>query len=117
MFRRRSCLAVLAIAANLYSAAGASDKGAAEDAADVIASRVLEVTNVVLHNHIDPPVRQQMILSAVQALYRAADREPPKDLSAKISQLAEPAKVTEYLRSIQAEFKSLDDIETILTNG
>jgi carboxyl-terminal processing protease len=95
----------------------AASEGTAEDAADAIASRVLEVTNVVLRNHIDPPVSQQMILSGVQALYRAADREPPKDLSATISQLAEPAKMAEYLRSVQAEFKSLNDIETILTEG
>jgi C-terminal peptidase prc len=117
MFRKLSCIAVLALAVSLRSAVAASDKGPAEVAPDVIASRVLEVTNVVLQNHIDPPVRQQMILSGVRALYRAAEREPPKDLSDKISQLAEPGKIAEYLQSIQAEFKSLGDIEAILTNG
>jgi carboxyl-terminal processing protease len=117
MFRKHFCVAVLALAVSLHSLGAASDKGAAENAADVIASRLLEVTNVVLQNHIDPPVRQQMVLSGVRALYRATDREPPKDLSATISQLAEPAKMAEYLRSVQAEFKSLDNIETILIEG
>ena len=96
MFGQSCRLTVLAFAVGLHSAvAAAGDNDVAEDAADAIASRILTVTNIVLQNHIDPPTRQQMILTGVRALYRAADRQPPKDLSAQISRLAEPAEIAE----------------------
>ncbi len=83
-------------------------------------SRILAITDTVLANHIDPPTRQQMILNGVKSLYRASHQAPPTDLSSlseRVSELASAADMTEYLGRIRVEFRELDEIESILTNG
>src|SRR5688572_10477032 len=114
MYGNRSRFAVLTLVFALHRAiAAASDTTVAEDAAGALALRILAITDVVLQHHIDPPARQQMILSGVRALYRAENRQPPKDLGAKISQLADPGQIDEYLRGLQDEFQSLKEFETV----
>jgi carboxyl-terminal processing protease len=55
-----------------------------------LARRVQEITEVVLEQHIDPPARQQMILSGIKALYRSAGRPAPAGLGGRVSALATP---------------------------
>lgn len=82
-----------------------------------LGSRVLTVTEVVMKNHIDPPTRQQMILAGIKALYRADKRLAPKGLSERISALATPEQITDYLEGVRAEFNKLQNLEAILMNG
>jgi carboxyl-terminal processing protease len=115
---RRLSRTVFKLAIVWYSAvAVVRDTPAANDAALASPSRILAITDVVLQHHIDPPARQQMILSGVRALYRAENRQPPKDLSAKISQLADPGQIADYLRGLPDEFPSLKEFETVLAYG
>ena len=50
-----------------------------------LARRIGEITDVVLQYHIDPPTRQQMILSAIKALYKAAGEPVPPGLGRRVS--------------------------------
>jgi len=50
-----------------------------------LAGRIQHITDVVLEHHIDPPARQQMILSGVKALYKAAGMPVPLGLSSRVS--------------------------------
>ena len=46
-----------------------------------LAGRIQHLTDVVLEHHIDPPARQQMILSGIKAIYKAAGMPVPWGLS------------------------------------
>ncbi len=50
-----------------------------------LAGRIQHITDVVLEHHIDPPARQQMILSGIKALYKAAGLPVPVGLSSRVS--------------------------------
>jgi carboxyl-terminal processing protease len=107
------------VAATCSLAAGADADGNQRDTG-FSPSRILEITDVVLENHIDPPTRQQMILSGIKALYLANNLPVPGDLSARVSRLASPDEIAEYLSRVRAQFDEQQDaeaIETILTNG
>lgn len=80
-------------------------------------SRALSLTDVVMQYHIDPPARQQMILSGAKSVYVAADRPVPGDLSIQVSQLATEKQLAEFLDRIRIEFSHLDNLESILTEG
>jgi carboxyl-terminal processing protease len=62
-----------------------------------LAKRVQEITDAVLEHHIDPPVRQQMILSGIKALYQAAGVSVPTDLSRRVSALATPEQIAAFI--------------------
>ncbi|MGP0067092.1 MAG: S41 family peptidase [Isosphaeraceae bacterium] len=62
-----------------------------------LAARVQEITDVVLENHMDPPARQQMILSGIKALYRATNVQVPPDLSRRVSAVATPDQLAALL--------------------
>jgi hypothetical protein len=64
-----------------------------------LARRIGDVTDVVLGHHIDPPVRQQMILGGVKALYRASGSPVPSGLSRRVSSAA----TREQLEALLAE--------------
>jgi carboxyl-terminal processing protease len=46
---------------------------------------VRDITDKVLGHHIDPPARQQMILTGIKALYRASGATLPDGLSSRVS--------------------------------
>jgi len=50
----------------------AEDSDSVSEEAATFASRTMALTDIVLEKHIDPPVRQQMLLGGVKALYQAA---------------------------------------------
>ncbi len=81
------------------------------------ATRILAVTDVVLQRHIDPPTRQQMILTGVKALYVADNRQIPGDLSSRVSDLATQVELADFLIGIRDQFLDLKDAEAILTQG
>jgi carboxyl-terminal processing protease len=65
-----------------------------------LAKRVVEVTDLVLENHIDPPARQQMILAGVKALYGAASVPIPPGLSRRISTLTTSEQFPAFLADV-----------------
>jgi carboxyl-terminal processing protease len=62
-----------------------------------LARRIQEITDAVLENHIDPPARQQMILSGIKALYRAAGMPAPNGLGRRVSAIATTDQLAAFL--------------------
>jgi carboxyl-terminal processing protease len=61
-----------------------------------LATRIQHITDVIMEHHIDPPARQQMILSGIKALYKAAGLPVPAGLSSRVSAVT----TIEQLRSL-----------------
>ncbi len=65
-----------------------------------LARRICEITDVVLAYHIDPPTRQQMILSAIKALYKAAGAPAPPGLGRRVSSLTTADQLAPFLTEV-----------------
>jgi C-terminal peptidase prc len=65
-----------------------------------LARQVQEITDVVLENHIDPPARQQMILSGIKALDRLAGVPAPPGLGRRVSSIAAPEQLASLLEEV-----------------
>lgn len=105
---RRSMLLLTGVAAASVvaaSAAAAEPRPAAAPKAATLASRFLAVSNVVLEQHVDPPTRQQMLLEGMKALYRAAGKSVPQNLSRRISKLAGDAEMTAFLNGVGSRIR------------
>jgi carboxyl-terminal processing protease len=66
-------------------------------APQAFAARLLNVTDVVLAHHVDPPTRQQMLLAGTKALFTAAKVPQPLHLSRQISELGTREQCSEFL--------------------
>ena len=108
-------LAVLVFVATHARGEDITPAGANAGSASV-ESRAVVVANTILQQHIDPPTRQEMILSGAKAVYRASDQTPPAGLSERISQLSADDEFADYLNSLRAKLE-LPDFERILING
>jgi carboxyl-terminal processing protease len=117
MYREFSYLTILAFFCCAGTLSAGQDPTNNLDEPTAFASRILAVTDVVLQQHIDPPARQQMILSGVKTLYLADDRQVPRELSNRVSELATTTQLAEYLDGIHQEFSEMENAETILTQG
>ena len=84
---------------------------------DSAGERILAITDLILEKHIDPPTRQQMVLSGLQAVYRAEKRLPPHDLSRRISELSDRKQLAGILDTTGAEFNTRKGFEAIVMNG
>ena len=82
--------------------AGPIQPTSAADTADEIASQWLEIVDTVLANHVDPPVRQEMLKTALQAVYKFAKQDTPPGLAIKISQLGGDDELQAFLRTTLA---------------
>jgi carboxyl-terminal processing protease len=65
-----------------------------------LARQVQEITEVVLENHIDPPARQQMILSGIKALDRVAGVPTPPGLGRRVSEITTPEQLAALLKAV-----------------
>src|SRR5947208_6586457 len=102
---RRSliCMAVLSVA-TLASAWAAIADGPSPTPSSPppklspgLARRIWEITDAVLEHHIDPPARQQMILSGIRALDQAAGVPIPFGMGRRVSALATPEQLAAFL--------------------
>jgi carboxyl-terminal processing protease len=86
-----------------------------------LSRRVQEVADVVLEHHIDPPARQQMILSGIKMLYRSAGLPAPPALGRRASAVATPEQLATLLAEVwpktTAKPISAEDLEESLFNG
>ena len=71
----------------------------AADTTDEIASQWLEIADAVLARHVDPPTRQEMLKTAIQAIYKLARQDPPPGLAKEISQLGSNDELLAFLRT------------------
>jgi carboxyl-terminal processing protease len=82
----RTCLSfVLLLVMGVPAATGAEGKGRGDP--EALARRLWAITEVVLENHIDPPARQEMLLSAAKALARASGQTAPAGISRPVSRV------------------------------
>ena len=65
--------------------------------------RVSQVMDAVLQNHIDSPVRQQLLLAGAKGIYRRAKLDPPRNLSSHISRLASSEEIEGYLNTLRGQ--------------
>ncbi len=119
MYFRLGCLAIVPSILWLAAAPvhGDETKDDAKDISSSFSARILAVTDTILNKHIDPPARQAMILAGTKALYQANNRRIPKGLSRRVSELATTEQLTDYLDGVRGEFKSMPNMEMILTQG
>ncbi len=80
------------VSGGLLQEIGAADK------TDEIVSQWLEIADAVLARHIDPPTRQEMLKTAIQAVYRLAKQDTPPGLATDVSQLASDDELHAFLR-------------------
>ncbi len=77
------------------------------------AEKSLQVANLVLAKHIDPPTRQEMILAGVRQLFSTHDVALPTGLAAEISTLTADEELSQFLvkmlQQVQAESKRPTD--------
>jgi carboxyl-terminal processing protease len=65
-----------------------------------LAMLVQNVIDTVLEHHVDPPARQQMILTAIKAVYKAAGVPVPGGLSRRVSMVTTPEQLGTLLEDI-----------------
>ena len=65
-----------------------------------LATLVQSLVDTVLEHHIDPPARQQMILTGIKALYKAAGAPVPDRLSSRVSAVTTPEQLASLLEDI-----------------
>ena len=65
-----------------------------------LARQVQEITDAVLEHHIDPPARQQMVLSGIKAMYRAAGVAGPPGLGRRASAVLTPEQLATLLNEV-----------------
>ncbi len=65
-----------------------------------LARHVQEITDAVLEHHIDPPARQQMVLSGIKAMYRAAGVSSPPGLGRRASAVSTPEQFAALLSEV-----------------
>lgn len=80
-------------------------------------SEVNAIIDVVLDHHIDPPTKQEMVLSGVRALFSASGKPVPRGVSRGISELSTPALIDEYVSKVVAEFDMVPRADAILIGG
>jgi carboxyl-terminal processing protease len=94
-------LAALADEARAVSTAQPADDPQA------LAQWMTAVADLILARHIDPPARQEMIRTGLKAAFVAAEHDPPSDLSARVSTLANHDDLAEYVRQIWPQIGDL----------
>ena len=85
------------------------------------AERILNVIDLILEHHIDPPTRQEMLLSGARALMVEAKLNAPHGLSRRVSDLATRSDCAAFLVKLLGDALaaglSRGDIEQTLTHG
>jgi carboxyl-terminal processing protease len=98
-----------------------SQARAEPEPAEQIADLALEIIDLVLEHHVDPPARQQMLLDGVRALYQRTDRPLPAGLSRRVSALAgkeqERALLIEAWNALGDSQLGARDREAVLLGG
>jgi C-terminal peptidase prc len=61
------------------------------------AHRLWVITDVVLDRHVSPPVRQQLLMTALQAAFRTNGKHAPIDLARRVSQVVSEKQLADLL--------------------
>jgi carboxyl-terminal processing protease len=82
---------------------------------------VQDITDKVLGHHIDPPARQQMILTGIKALYKAAGAAVPGGLSGRVSRVTTSEELAPLLEDVwpaaTSKLVTISELQEALLNG
>jgi carboxyl-terminal processing protease len=113
----RRCLFVfLLVTTGSAARSGAAEPNAATPAAIPFALRLWSITDLVLDHHIDPPARQQMLLTAVRELLAKNDKPIPPELGRKFSAVTTPEQLDALLKDIGSD-KAKPESESAAIEG
>jgi carboxyl-terminal processing protease len=94
-------LLVLAIGAGCPPAKCADQPNSKASAVPAgLAALAQNAIDTVLEHDIDPPTRQQMILTGIKAVYKAAGKPVPERLSSRVSMITTPEQVLSLLEEV-----------------
>ncbi len=79
----------------------ANHEASADDveAVDRIVEQWLTISEVMLHRHVDPPTRQEMLKAAVRAACQLSKQDPPRRLAATLSERGSVSELRPILRA------------------
>lgn len=80
--------------------------------------RILEVCDLVVDRHVEPPVRQQLVLLAARSIYETQKKPAPRELSGRVSELSKTDEFKDLLDAIVADVGEVDSnavIEDLLS--
>ncbi len=97
------------------------EQSRASSAPHGLATLVQTAVDTVLENHIDPPARQQMILTGLKAVYKTARVPVPNGLSRRVSDVTNAEQLTSLLADVWPASGSkgvtASELEESLLNG
>ena len=76
-------------------------------------ARIMEACRIVATKHVEPPVIQQLVLSAARSVYALRQAEAPRDLSERISKLSTDKDFESLLKSVIGDTDS-PDVDAII---
>ena len=118
-------LVALAIGAGCPRATAADEpqQGAAKRSSITpgVAALAQNLIDTVLEHDIDPPTRQQMILTGIKTVYKAADKPVPERLSSRVSMITTPEQLASLLEEVwpapEGESVAAKGLEEAFLNG
>ncbi len=99
-FNLRKCLAVAILLASPSLRADDVPRTPGPPMPPDLPRRVMEITEAILTNHVEPPVRQQMIVEGLRAMRRAAHQPIPPELGRRASEVVTPDQVAALLAEL-----------------
>ncbi len=108
--RARVCSRVFVLVCLVQTTLLRADEDVAT-AADV--ARVIEVCDLIADQHAEPPVRQQLILLAARSMYVTQNKDVPRGLSQKVSQLTKADEFASLLKSVAADVGAVNATSVI----
>jgi carboxyl-terminal processing protease len=100
------CGALLLLAAAPGRAQGPAAKDGPKDSPAALARLAWTITDLVLERDLDPPARQQMLLSGLRALLRPG--AGPADLATRVSAVTTPEQFATLLKEVYPEARPAD---------
>lgn len=94
------------------SVGGSPANAETADATDEIVDQWLAIADTVLAKHVDPPTRQELLKTTIQAVCKLAKQDAPVGLATKISLLGSDDEVRTFLRSTLAMLSENHQIAT-----
>jgi C-terminal peptidase prc len=97
------------------SADSAAD--ARTDPTVALAGRAWEVTDLVIDQHLEPPARQAMFLAGCRAVFEAAGKQAPADLTRRVSDVTRPDQLTALLRDYWPRVGGVKEVNRVFLEG
>jgi carboxyl-terminal processing protease len=114
----RAHVLLLALGLLAGPTATASPPGPARtDSAAALAARAWEATDLIMDRHLEPPARQAMLLAGCRALFEAAGKQTPADLTRRVSDVTRADQLTALLHDVWPRVGGVKDVNRVFLDG